>query len=105
MATWCAACKKALPQLRRLREHFDPNDVAILAVPVDENDTRKKLTEYVEEYNPPYRLQLGLSANQIRSVKQSVNESLQTEAIPSTIVIPKCSCAAGSLTENPVACQ
>ena len=46
MATWCAACKRELPQLRSLRTLFDEDQVAMFGVPIDAADDSKKLQEF-----------------------------------------------------------
>lgn len=87
MATWCASCKKELPQIKKLRETFKDGDLQLFGVPVDEKDGREKLDRYVTEYAPAYQLLTELTAEQIASVKSVVEEKLKDpEALPASLV-------------------
>jgi thiol-disulfide isomerase/thioredoxin len=60
MATWCAVCKGELPQIARLRESFAPDEVELVAVPVDAADDDAKLAGYVTAHAPRYHLRSDL---------------------------------------------
>ncbi|MCA9264942.1 MAG: ASPIC/UnbV domain-containing protein [Planctomycetales bacterium] len=87
MATWCEACKRELPQLARLREHFSAEDVQFYGVPVDPLDDAALLTEYRSTYAPAYELLLGVTPDQIAEFQSQLRKSVQTDALPSTLVI------------------
>jgi thiol-disulfide isomerase/thioredoxin len=86
MATWCPSCKAELPQVARLREAFGSGDLEILAVPIDEDDSRQKLEDYEREYKPAYDLRKDLTPEQIGSVKQIVLDDLRIDALPAAIL-------------------
>lgn len=85
MATWCDSCRAELPQVAKLREAFDPAEVALLGIPVDEDDDARKLSRYEEEFTPAYELQKSLPEEQIEAVRQTVLEDLRIDALPAAI--------------------
>lgn len=86
MATWCAACKKELPQLSYLRSQFQDSEVGLFGLPFDENDDIDMLREYATANKPAYRLVPGLGAGERESVRNIVSRMLGQVALPSTIV-------------------
>lgn len=88
-ATWCMACKQALPQLRRLRNEFSPTAMAMLAVPADAKENRDALLEYAAEYNTPYEILVDLSPAQIESHKELIDRALHSDATPCTVLADK----------------
>jgi len=86
MATWCAKCKGELPQVARLRDTFDKNQVGLFGLPVDETDGPNKLKAYLAKHKPAYELITGLSVEQVAAVKQIVMETLKLDGLPATIV-------------------
>ncbi len=86
MATWCQACRRELPQLRRLRAELDSAELAMFGVPVDETDDRQKLEAYAAETDPAYRLLLDLDPREIAEVEARVVENLYHDALPSTLI-------------------
>ena len=85
MATWCDNCKGELPQLAKLRETFAADQVALVAVPVDEDDDRAKLEAYEREYEPAYALLKDLSEPEIERVRRVVIDDLHIDALPAAI--------------------
>jgi hypothetical protein len=85
MATWCDSCKGELPQVARLRRSFGPDEVALLGVPVDEDDDRAKLDAYEQEHRPAYTLLKELPEEQIEEVRRTVLEELRIDALPAAI--------------------
>ncbi len=86
MATWCEACRRELPALRRLRARFDAEDLEMFGVPVDENDSREMLEAYQTEHAPVYRLLRGLAPGESAEVQAQVSSVLHHQALPSTLV-------------------
>ncbi len=86
VATWCEACRREMPQQRLLRSTFDPRNLEMFGVPVDESEGREKLEAYVAEHAPPYRMLLDLGPEAVAEVKARVLAALYQEAIPSTLV-------------------
>ncbi len=86
MATWCKSCKSHLPQLQYLTERTAEDDLSFFGVPVDESDSPEKLQLYVKENQPPYRLLEQLTAENRQMFSRVLADSLNTDALPSTIV-------------------
>ncbi len=86
MATWCAICQGELPHWQRLTELFDPGDLEIRAVPVDDTDTPEKLERYVQQLKPAYRLLSELTASDVASVNQLLLQELGKNGLPASFV-------------------
>jgi len=86
MATWCDACKGELPQLKKLRKEFANDDLELLGVPADEDDTEAMLEEYVATYKPAYTMLSDLSDAEVNVVKQAVIDALRIDALPAAII-------------------
>lgn len=86
MATWCAACKRHLPQLKQLRETLSDDSLAMYGIPIDETDNPEKLVRYLDEYHPAYDLLKDLPVEKRNEVQQMVSEALRTDALPSTVM-------------------
>lgn len=86
MATWCPACQRELPQLRRLRSELDSLEVEMFGVPVDGNDSREMLESYLTEHNPAYRLLLDLPTEEVSDLETAIFEALHDQPLPSTVI-------------------
>jgi len=86
MATWCAACKKHLPQFETLRSAFTNGELDIYGVPIDPEDTPTKLKTYESRFQPAYKLLVHLTPAEREKVHTLLNEDHRTAALPSTIV-------------------
>ena len=86
MATWCDTCKGELPQVALLRKTFSPEEVDLLAVPVDADDDAERLSRYKAEHAPAYELLDDLSKAQIAAVKKVVIDDLRVDALPAAII-------------------
>ena len=86
MATWCVACQQSLPQLRLLRNSFDTETMEMSGIPIDSNDSPKKLNDYVAKYQPPYELLTHLSHEQISNVNKITQSRLDSDTLPATII-------------------
>lgn len=84
-ATWCAACKKQLPQLLALRSHFDQGELAMFGVAVDPIESEDLMDDFFQDQNPPYQLVVP-SRQELESFRQICRRALQVEEIPTTIV-------------------
>ena len=85
-ATWCENCKALLPHLDHLRANFAPTELGMFGVPIDPTDVASKLAAYQAKYAPAYELLTILSAEQVSSVQQIVQNSLNGDGLPATIV-------------------
>lgn len=78
MATWCAACMNHLPALEILRQ----DGVALFGVPVDPEDDKEKLSNYVKEKSPAYEMLIDLSIEDKANVSEFLGRYLQSESLP-----------------------
>jgi thiol-disulfide isomerase/thioredoxin len=85
-ATWCQACRGDVPQLARLREAFPDHRVGLFGVPIDPNDERAKVEEWITSNRPPYTMLLGLPPEQLAAVKQLLKDRLRRDALPSSVI-------------------
>ena len=85
-ATWCAACKTSLPQLRLLRESFAAHDLEMSGIPIDPTDGPGKLDAYVSKHEPAYRLRTDLTSEQVSVFSDIVLEVTGLDALPSTLI-------------------
>ena len=88
MSTSCAVCLRVLPDLRATRQAFGGNEVTLVGVPVSVADTAEKLSDYVAIKQPPYAVQIGLSADRIQRVRNIVSARLHADGnqTPASIV-------------------
>ena len=56
MATWCPSCRTHLPQLKRVRDYFSDEELALIGVPIDSNESDEVVMEYLKKYQPAYKL-------------------------------------------------
>ena len=75
-----------LPQIARLRAEFRPEELDLLAVPVDEDDSREKLEAYRNENSPAYELLLDLPETDVAAVQKVVLDELRVDALPASIL-------------------
>ena len=87
MATWCPNCRKRLPQLQLLREHFSDDELAMAGLPIDENDGEAKLTAYMKDHQPPYELYRTISPTERRVFSESVIERIGSDVLPATMIV------------------
>ncbi len=86
MATWCESCRGELPQIARMRATFNPSEIALFAVPVDQNDDHAMLEEYVAHHQPAYKMVFDVSDSELHSFNGIVQETLHAEGLPASIV-------------------
>jgi len=53
-ATWCPACKKEIPKLKKIYSTFEPKGMDFLAVDVGVNDSLAKVKRYIKKYKISY---------------------------------------------------
>ena len=86
MATWCASCKDNMPRVEALKSAFGPEEIVLVGLPVDPQDTPEKLRAYEEKQKPAYAILADLSAADKDAVKKVVLGALEWEPLPTTIV-------------------
>jgi len=86
MATWCAQCKRHLPQFELLREAFKENSLAIFGIPIDQQEDAGLLRRYVASRRPAYDLLVDMKPKQRAWVQQVWADRFHLEALPSSVV-------------------
>lgn len=86
MATWCVACVEEMPEFRALRGALSEADLAIVAVPVDGEDTTEMLEAWSAKHQPPYEIVTGLASSEVDRVNAVTLAELRAEAVPATFV-------------------
>lgn len=86
MATWCASCKRHLPQIRQLRTTLDVETLGLFGVPVDVGDDSASLIEYERDYQPAYTLLKEITDDQRSRIEEIIVTALKSDALPSSVV-------------------
>jgi len=86
MATWCVACRRELPLLRRLKEAFSDDELAIHGVPIDPRDDADALSQFVASNRPPYKLLMNLKSGDAEETSELIKQRLHQEVLPATVV-------------------
>ena len=86
MATWCVACVGEMPEFNALRAAFNPEELAIYAVPVDAEDTQSMLSAWAAKHQPPYEIMAGIDRTEVDQVNAVTMAELRTEAVPATFL-------------------
>ena len=87
VATWCPNCRKRLPQLALLRDHFSDGELAMVGLPIDENDNETKLTAYLEKHQPPYELHRSATPTERQAFSESVIQKIGSDVLPATLIM------------------
>jgi len=87
MATWCAACQSKLPVIEQIREQFSPDNLSIVAIPVDETDTSEKLQAYQDQFQPSYQLMIDRTDEQVEWMQSVIRQVLGEETLPSSVLV------------------
>jgi thiol-disulfide isomerase/thioredoxin len=96
MATWCGPCLEELPRLARLRSRFPEEQLEMIGVPIDPEDTPAALEAWAGEEPLPYRLLSELPASERERVQRLVVELRGQDAVPATLITD----ASGRLLET-----
>ncbi len=81
-ATWCGPCRFELPHLVEIRNTFDPEEVAVVGISVDDERARPVLEEMIERFGINYPIVLD-------SKRELVGEYPVRDAIPMTFVLDR----------------
>ena len=78
--------KENLPRLRHIRTELGPEEVDIIAVPIDDADDIQKLTVYNREYRPSTRL-IGIATSQRAGAAAAFTKVFGAEPpVPSSVI-------------------
>jgi thiol-disulfide isomerase/thioredoxin len=86
MATWCAACRRHLPQWAFLREALHQDELRIVALPGDASETSGQLADYVKRHRPAYELITDSEPGFGETLTQLAVAELGREGLPLTVV-------------------
>ena len=86
MATWCAACKRELPQVQRLANMFANDEVEFYGIGVDVAEDPEMLNEYVHNLKPAYELLTQLDDQTRTEFKEYLETTLNSEALPCSVI-------------------
>ncbi len=82
-ATWCGPCKQSMPELEKVRKHFqDQKDVVILAVSIDDPSVKDDEVKKVLD-------DLGVKVTIVRPEQLDTLDVFQIEAIPTQFLLDK----------------
>lgn len=85
MATWCETCKSHLPDFALIENEL-ADQVKLIAIPVDEKDTKEKLNSYVTKHKVNY--QLAEVQNELRQqFTKLAADKLGSAPMPFAIVV------------------
>lgn len=86
-ATWCGPCRYEIPDLVKMRADYDPEQVAIIGVSLDqgpEEQVRPLLGKFIDRYSINYPILLDGRGELVR---QFFRRDLSSMAVPMTFVI------------------
>lgn len=86
MATWCPSCRRELPALQRLRTHFGPSELAMLAVPIDPEDDDDALDAYLMEVHPPYELLREDRPARTEDLRDAAAATIKRDVLPTSFL-------------------
>jgi len=88
--TWCPPCRAEIPALVKLHQTFDPNQVAIIGVSVDDQGTPEQVQEQLQWFINHYQITYPVIIdNQYELVRRypSLQIFLQIPVIPTTFLV------------------
>lgn len=86
-ATWCGPCRYEIPDLVKIRDEYDPEQVAIIGVSLDQGPTDKvqsMLGKFVERFEINYPV---VHDGKFELIREFYKKSLASVAVPMTFVI------------------
>ena len=76
-ATWCLPCRAEMPLFVAAEKEYAPRGVVVIAVSLDDRQTRDKIPAFVEEFNMTFPVWQGGSTMDLQDLKLG-------EALPAT---------------------
>jgi hypothetical protein len=84
-ATWCEACHRRQPQLRRLAARF--GELALCGIPVDPIETAEQLRNHAQQTQPAFQIAAEIQADDREAILSVIRRQLNTEAIPCSLLV------------------
>ncbi len=88
-ATWCGPCRYEIPDLVKMRDDYDPDQVAIIGVSLDQGpaeQVRPLLSKFIDRYEINYTI---VHDGRGDLVRQFFRRNLSSMAVPMTFIIDR----------------
>jgi thiol-disulfide isomerase/thioredoxin len=86
-ATWCGPCRESIPHLSKMAGHFEKNDVTVIGVSVDAEETRDRVEPFVKEKGD--RMGYTVALDDGDATNKAYMEAARIEGIPHAFLIAK----------------
>lgn len=86
MATWCPSCKRNIPQVKLVRDRFPAEQLAVVGVPIDAEDTPEMLRAYAAEYAPAYDLLFDPPRAEVERIQSMVMAEFERDVLPASVL-------------------
>jgi thiol-disulfide isomerase/thioredoxin len=81
-ATWCGPCREELPMLSKLSEQFAPQDVAFLAISLDDAKTQSNVPRFLDKKKIALSVFTGATPTTLHELQLG-------EIIPATLILDR----------------
>jgi thiol-disulfide isomerase/thioredoxin len=79
-ATWCGPCKEEMPRMVEAEKEYKARGITFIAVSLDDSKTKKRIPEFVSQYQIAFPVWVGGSADDLAKLGMG-------EAVPDTAFI------------------
>ncbi|WP_068310776.1 thiol:disulfide interchange protein TlpA [Polycladidibacter hongkongensis] len=93
-ATWCAPCRKEMPDLDKLQHKLGGDAFHVLAVNVDRGDPQEKPAAFLKEIDVKH---LALYNDNTMQVFRDLRAKARARGLPATVLIGKDGCEIGTM--------
>lgn len=100
MATWCMACKREQSQLEATHSKLSDR-VAYFGMPMDPEENREQLENYLEQFQPPYAILFETSEDDRFKFRELISSRNGQAALPSTLLLDQQNRVVGSWSGVP----
>ena len=87
MSTHCKSCKKLQPQVALLRSAFSPDEVALLGVGTDLDETPETLAAYDADHHPAYMVLSDQPLAEREALRDHVRAKYREDLTPVTVAL------------------
>jgi thiol-disulfide isomerase/thioredoxin len=89
-ATWCEACHRAQPQIRRLAERFRVRgQLELIGIPIDPIETPQELRLHATRFKPEFRMVFEIDPGSRDAVVSRVRAELGVESTPCSLLVDR----------------